>query len=303
LGRGGAGPRDHARGRRACRLPERGRAAAGAAGRGDAADPPDRLPPARRPRRAGPARARRRPRTGRRRGDHPTAGPARPRVGDRPLDPADARADRGPPRAARARPRRDGRAGARPVQARRAQAQGPGSHAQLSRRLPGLAARRGVPGPPGRHPGPLVTAVEVAPGVLVTTSAIDTTTSTVVVDGAHPLPVDPAWRPRAPAPPAARPDDRRLPAPPRAPPPPPPPHPLWDPRFGAAARWASPRTAALAASERATLLDQMGPGWPPELLALLGAVEAVDGDRLPAPWEAVEIVVHDGHAPGHTAVR
>ncbi len=149
-----------------------------------------------------------------------------------------------------------------------------------------------------------MTAVEVAPGVLVTTSAIDTTTSTVVVvDGEHALLVDPAWRPSELARLADLLDDRGLTVTAGFSTHAHHDHLLWHPRFGAAPRWASPRTAALAASERATLLDQMGPGWPPELLALLGAVEAVDGDRLPAPWDAVEIVVHDGHAPGHTAVR
>lgn len=148
-----------------------------------------------------------------------------------------------------------------------------------------------------------MTVVEVAPGVLVTTSAIDTTTSTFVVDGEHALLVDPAWRPSELARLADLLDDRGLTVTAGFSTHAHHDHLLWHPRFGAAPRWASPRTAALAASERATLLDQMGPGWPPELLALLGAVEAVDGDRLPAPWEAVEIVVHDGHAPGHTAVR
>lgn len=31
-------------------------------------------------------------------------------------------------------------------------------------------------------------------------------------------------------------------------------------------------------------------------------MQAVDGERLPEPWSEVELVGHDGHAPGHTAL-
>ncbi|WP_156254017.1 MBL fold metallo-hydrolase [Pseudactinotalea terrae] len=147
-----------------------------------------------------------------------------------------------------------------------------------------------------------MTAVEVTEGVLVTTSAIDVTTSTIVVRGREVLLVDPAWVPSELVALAdllhargltvaagfsthAHHD-----------------HLLWHPRFGDAPRWASPRTAELAVSERAGLLENMGKGWPDGLLALFARVEALDAGRLPEPWGEVELVVHDGHAPGHTAL-
>ena len=147
-----------------------------------------------------------------------------------------------------------------------------------------------------------MTAVEVADGVLVTTSTLEVTTSTVVVRGSEALLVDPAWTPgeldaladllaergltvAAGVSTHAHHD-----------------HLLWHPRLGEVPRWASPVTAALAVSERADLIEQMGPGWPAELLELLGRVESVDSNRLPGPWDEAELVVHDGHAPGHTAV-
>lgn len=145
-------------------------------------------------------------------------------------------------------------------------------------------------------------AVEIADRVLVTTSAIDVTTSTMVVDGDAALLVDPAWVSGELDAIADLLSDRGLgvtagfsthahhd-------------HLLWHPRFGDAPRWASPRTAELAVSERAALLEHMEEGWPEDLLALFAHVEAVDGDRLPAPWAEAELVVHDGHAPGHTAL-
>lgn len=147
-----------------------------------------------------------------------------------------------------------------------------------------------------------MSAAEVADGVLVTTSAIDTTSSTIVISGATALLVDPAWVPtelealadlleaRGLAVTAGFSTHAHHD------------HLLWHPRFGQAPRWASARTAQLAVTERAGLLEHMGPGWPEDLLALFAQVEAVDGDRLPDPWGEAELVVHDGHAPGHTAV-
>lgn len=145
--------------------------------------------------------------------------------------------------------------------------------------------------------------VEVADGLHVLTSAVEVTTSTIVVGPAGgALLVDPAWVPAELTAIAdliqrrgltvtagfsthAHHD-----------------HLLWHPRFGDAPRWASARTAELAVAERPALLEHMGPGWPPELLELLGRVAPVDDAHLPDPWGEVELVVHDGHAPGHTAL-
>lgn len=147
-----------------------------------------------------------------------------------------------------------------------------------------------------------MSAVEVAEGVLVTVSSIDTTTSTVIVRGTDALLVDPAWIPSELDAIADLLAAGRLTAtggfsthahhd-----------HLLWHPRFGDVPRWASTRTAELAVSERGGLLENLGAGWPEDLLALFARVEGVDGGRLPEPWGGAEMVVHDGHAPGHSAL-
>lgn len=79
-------------------------------------------------------------------------------------------------------------------------------------------------------------------------------------------------------------------------------HLLWHPRFGDAPRWASARTAELARLERETLVEQLGAGFPHPLVELMGRVDAV-ADAIPDPAGfEVELLVHDGHAPGHTAL-
>ncbi|WP_231495901.1 MBL fold metallo-hydrolase [Cellulomonas sp. HZM] len=148
------------------------------------------------------------------------------------------------------------------------------------------------------------TLVEVAPGVLVATSTVMSTTSTVVAAAGRALLVDPAWLPHELAAIADDLDARGLRAvggfathahhd-----------HLLWHPRFGDALRWASPATARLAREHRVELVDRLGP-LPEELSALVARVEpvvdAIPRTSLPRGIE-VELVVHDGHAPGHTAL-
>lgn len=77
-------------------------------------------------------------------------------------------------------------------------------------------------------------------------------------------------------------------------------HLLWHPEFGDAPRWASAKTAELAVHERESLVRALGEGWPSELVELMGRVQALSG-ALPTRFET-ELIVHDGHAPGHTAV-
>lgn len=86
-------------------------------------------------------------------------------------------------------------------------------------------------------------------------------------------------------------------------------HLLWHPDLGDVPRWASPRTAELAATFRAELVAALGPGWPEPLVDLLGrvrpAVAAPDGTTsipLLPPGLDAELLVHDGHCSGHTAV-
>jgi glyoxylase-like metal-dependent hydrolase (beta-lactamase superfamily II) len=143
-----------------------------------------------------------------------------------------------------------------------------------------------------------------APGVLVATSRRDHTTSTVVVppgSGAPVLLVDPSWEPdelaglgadlavlghgvTAGLATHAHHD-----------------HLLWHPSFGSAPRYASPETARRAKVLRDELMAGLGPGWPKPLLELFGSVTAVEGAVLPWEGPSVELIVHDGHIPGHTA--
>lgn len=146
---------------------------------------------------------------------------------------------------------------------------------------------------------------EVADGIWVATSRRMATTSTVIVGGAEALLVDPAWDPdeldalaatlnarglhvRAGFATHAHHD-----------------HLLWHPAFGDASRWASDTTAALTVSQRAELVAALDDEAPPWFAELMGRVNGI-GDRFPADGlpKGVHIVpvVHDGHAPGHTAL-
>lgn len=147
--------------------------------------------------------------------------------------------------------------------------------------------------------------VEVARGVMVATSRIMSTTSTVVEANGSALLIDPSWTPgeldgladacdtkglRVISGFATHAHHDHL---------------LWHPRFGDVPRWASPRTVALSVSERAVLVESLGPDFPPEMAGLMGRVTPVEGqlptDHLPSGVTA-ELIIHDGHAPGHTAV-
>jgi glyoxylase-like metal-dependent hydrolase (beta-lactamase superfamily II) len=164
------------------------------------------------------------------------------------------------------------------------------------------------------------TLVPVAPGVLVATSRVMATTTTLVVHGSRGLLVDPAWRAdelvaladdldalavgvTAGVATHAHHD-----------------HLLWHPRFGDGPRWASPATVRAAQADRARLVADLladpGDPFPPAVLDVFAQVTALPGlpERgtgaapLPEPFgpdgpaEDVELVVHDAHAPGHTAV-
>jgi glyoxylase-like metal-dependent hydrolase (beta-lactamase superfamily II) len=146
--------------------------------------------------------------------------------------------------------------------------------------------------------------VPVADGVHVATSRQMSTTSTLLHDGRDALLVDPAWMPDELAAMAgsleraglrviagfsthAHHD-----------------HLLWHPGLGDVPRYASPRTAELARTERGDLVESLGAGFPASLTELMGrvqGVEALPAAALPSGFHP-EVVVHDGHAPGHTAV-
>jgi glyoxylase-like metal-dependent hydrolase (beta-lactamase superfamily II) len=142
---------------------------------------------------------------------------------------------------------------------------------------------------------------EIADGVWLATSRREFTTSTLVVHGDEVLLVDPAWEPdeleriaeflanrglRVTAGFATHAHHDHL---------------LWHPGFGAAPRWASAQTQAIAARDRAALVASLGDDWPGELAALVGRLRPLPQAQV--PWlEPVAAIVHDGHAPGHAAL-
>jgi len=93
-------------------------------------------------------------------------------------------------------------------------------------------------------------------------------------------------------------------------------HLLWHPRLGLdVPRWATERAAQVARRERPRLLAEAradaarygGAGHPAEVLDLLGRVAPVPASArgVPDPGGVLpptELVVHDGHAPGHGAL-
>lgn len=148
---------------------------------------------------------------------------------------------------------------------------------------------------------------ELVRGVHVATSALCTTTSTVVVRDGAALLVDPAWQPSEIVRIADHLDAHDLVVTAGVATHAHHDHLLWHPRFGDAPRWASARTAELAVQQHDDLVERLGPTAPAWMTDLLGLVRPLDGATVPAPFgpdadEPVEVVVHDGHAPGHTAV-
>jgi glyoxylase-like metal-dependent hydrolase (beta-lactamase superfamily II) len=147
--------------------------------------------------------------------------------------------------------------------------------------------------------------VEVVDDVFVATSRTMSTTSTIVARGGSALLVDPAWHPDELASLGAELAARQLrvvsgfsthahhd-------------HLLWHPGFGQAPRFASPGTAHLAVADRAVLLSELGADFPDDLADLMGMVlpveDAIPEQHLPVGVSA-ELIVHDGHAPGHSAL-
>ena len=144
---------------------------------------------------------------------------------------------------------------------------------------------------------------EVAPGVLVATGVLYTTTTTVVAspDGSC-LVVDPAVTAAEIAGLASALAARGLR-----------PvlgwsthphwdHVLWHASLGNAPRYATPAAAAAAQDGRDELAAAAGKSAPGHDLSLIGNVTPLSGTSIPWDGPAAELIVHDGHAPGHGAV-
>jgi glyoxylase-like metal-dependent hydrolase (beta-lactamase superfamily II) len=79
-------------------------------------------------------------------------------------------------------------------------------------------------------------------------------------------------------------------------------HVLWHPGFGDVPRWASPDSVRIAGSHRDEIVEALGPGYRPDVLALVGRLSALPG--LDIPWRGPEIgvILHDAHIVGHSAI-
>ncbi len=79
-------------------------------------------------------------------------------------------------------------------------------------------------------------------------------------------------------------------------------HLLWHPEFGDVPRWASPDTVRLAGSHRDEILEALGPDYRDEVLALTGRVSALPGLDIPWLGPQSDVVLHDAHIDGHSAI-
>jgi hydroxyacylglutathione hydrolase len=144
---------------------------------------------------------------------------------------------------------------------------------------------------------------EVAPGVLVATSAYAMTTSTVIVGSAGGcLLIDPAVTVADLAALADELTARGLrPAAGWST------HPhwdhvLWSAGLGNAPRYAAPAAVTAAETDRNGILDEVTKSAPGHDLDLVGRLQARDGSAISWDGPEARLIVHDGHAPGHGAV-
>jgi glyoxylase-like metal-dependent hydrolase (beta-lactamase superfamily II) len=79
-------------------------------------------------------------------------------------------------------------------------------------------------------------------------------------------------------------------------------HLLWSASFGEVPRYATPRAAAVAASELPALISEVGEEAPGHDLTLFARVEPLLGHEINWPGPRAVVLAHDAHAPGHGAV-
>jgi hydroxyacylglutathione hydrolase len=144
---------------------------------------------------------------------------------------------------------------------------------------------------------------EIAPGVLVATGALYTTTTTVVVGpGGSCLVIDPAVTPAEITGLAAALSARGLR-----------PvagwsthphwdHVLWHASLGDVPRYAAPAAAASAGQWHDRLAAEAQQSAPGHDQSLIGKLTPLPGAAIPWAGPATELIVHDAHAPGHGAV-
>jgi glyoxylase-like metal-dependent hydrolase (beta-lactamase superfamily II) len=143
---------------------------------------------------------------------------------------------------------------------------------------------------------------EIAPGVLIATSSFDLTTTTVVVGSGGCLLIDPAVTVADLAGLAAdlgtlglRPTAAWSTHPHWD-------HVLWSRELGDAPRYAAPAAVRIAETERAGMVDGVQSYAPGHDLELVGRLVTLDAPAIGWDGPETQLIVHDGHAPGHGAV-
>ncbi len=81
-------------------------------------------------------------------------------------------------------------------------------------------------------------------------------------------------------------------------------HVLWSRELGDAPRYAAPGAVSITVTERDGMVSQLQESAPGHDLELFGHLVALreDEDRIPWDGPAAQLIIHDGHAPGHAAV-
>jgi glyoxylase-like metal-dependent hydrolase (beta-lactamase superfamily II) len=79
-------------------------------------------------------------------------------------------------------------------------------------------------------------------------------------------------------------------------------HVLWDAELGDEPRYAAPAAVIAAETERNGILAGVQQDAPGHDLSLVGLLRPLDASTVPWDGPRAELVVHDGHAPGHGAV-
>jgi glyoxylase-like metal-dependent hydrolase (beta-lactamase superfamily II) len=79
-------------------------------------------------------------------------------------------------------------------------------------------------------------------------------------------------------------------------------HVLWSRELGSAPRYATPAAVAVTETQRAELAHEAQRSAPGHDFSLLGRLTPLDVAMIPWDGPQAELIVHDGHAPGHGAV-
>src|SRR5208282_1357702 len=79
-------------------------------------------------------------------------------------------------------------------------------------------------------------------------------------------------------------------------------HVLWSRSLGDAPRYAAPAAVSIAEAERDGMLEYLEKSAPGHDLSLIGRLQPLDASAIPWDGPTAQLIVHNGHAPGHGVV-